>query len=111
MTPDLKIRSMTRDALLARLAVEAETMARQRQARRLAVALARLLGITPAGIELICWIADSTCRANAEALAIWIECQLVDPEFQLAASHTPELDALAQRLIRRLNTMEASIAC
>lgn len=99
-----------RKQLLRYLEQEARDAGRERQAQRMARGLAAAMGIRGNGVDLIWWIADSRCRTNLEALAVWILVQLVDAEFQFEALHTPEIDLAAQRLNRRLVAQEASFA-
>lgn len=99
-----------RKALLAQLEREVQAVARMRKARLLAAVLLRQFEIFPEGIDLVCWLADSSCRTNSEALANWIECQLRGAEVAKATA-ADELAHLQKALARRLMDIGGSYAC
>lgn len=103
-----EVASMTREQLLVRVESELEGVKRMRLARRLAPGYLRHFAIFPNGVDLIPWLARSTCRCNAEALVEWIEAQLEDPTLTEDAGWMPESILIAHRLERRLALIKAS---
>lgn len=98
-------------ALLLQLQQEVAQTARERQARRLAPMLIQTMGIHRYGVDLICWLTEKFVRTNEEAMADWIARQLADEAFSADVLHTPEIDLLTQRLLGRLQVIEASLTC
>ncbi|MCK5768946.1 hypothetical protein [Algiphilus sp.] len=99
---------ITRDELLQRLEREVARIGCERNARRYAAILTRDLRIEPSAVHLICYLADARSRNNRDALTLWILEQYEDERFLLMAEHTPEIDLLRDRLVRRLARMEAA---
>jgi len=104
-------RSKKNEQLLVQLQLEATQTARERLGRRLGPQVIQRLGINRFGVELICWLTDRVVRTNEEAVACWIATQLSDDTFIADALHTPEIDLLSQRMLRRLQIAMDSFAC
>ncbi|MEC9363333.1 MAG: hypothetical protein VYC42_08930 [Pseudomonadota bacterium] len=96
--------------LLLKLEEELNAVRRERHARRLAEALAPMIGINPHGIDVVCWLADADCRNNADALTRWVVQQLRDESFPLEAIMSTEQDVLLMRLERHLSRRGAANA-
>lgn len=102
--------SRSKAQLIAQLEAEHEAMRRQRQAARMAAALMAEWHINAGGVDLVCWLADASCRSNADALKTWIVLQMADPEYIKHAEYEFEIAILRERLRERLMQVERSFA-
>lgn len=66
-----------------------------------------MMQISPKGIHVVCFLADSRHATNESALQTWVEDQLDDPAFNDDAAISGELDLLLVRLRATLDGLEA----
>lgn len=99
---------VSRKELLQILERECQAKTAAREARLLAPELMFRVGINPQGIDLICWLADSRCRSNQEAVVRWIENERGKSDFMEEAAYRAERDLLNERLFRALSKSGAA---
>jgi hypothetical protein len=83
---------------------EARTL--RHRAKVYASALMQRFLIRPHGIDLVCWLADASCRTNENAIVQWVQSQLAST----AADDAPDIDELSARLSRLLDAARESYA-
>lgn len=101
-------RTLSRAQLLAHFDAETHQHELRRRSRCLAASLIHLLEIPPHGIHLICFIADTSFRSNADALADWVFRQISSTTFRDELAEGSELDLLMGRLNCYLISLEAA---
>ncbi|MDB5968320.1 MAG: hypothetical protein JWQ90_770 [Hydrocarboniphaga sp.] len=105
MTNRASLTGLSKELLVRRLEQELSAKAQRGVARRIAPVLMQELHLHPSGIDVICWIADASCRTNADAVTNWILGQLSQTD---EISPMPSTIELAARLSRHLQNMEAA---